>query len=105
MRKGVEAYFTVLIELTWSKKRILEIYLNIAEFGPGVYGVRAASEVYFGKLPATLTDSEAALLAAVLPSPKRLHVDSPTSYLRKRQNWIIGQMQRLRREQWLTSLD
>lgn len=105
LRKGIEAYFTVLIELTWSKKRILEIYLNIAEFGPGVYGIRSASEVYFGKLPATLTDSEAALLAAVLPSPKRLHADRPSSYLRKRERWIIGQMQRLRREKWLTSLD
>lgn len=105
LRKGIEAYFTVLIELTWPKKRILEIYLNIAEFGPGVYGIRAASDVYFGKLPATLTDSEAALLAAVLPSPKRLHADRPSSYLRKRERWIIGQMQRLRREKWLTLLD
>ena len=103
-RKGIEAHFTVLIEATWSKKRILEIYLNIAEFGPGIYGVGAASEIYFGKLPIELSDDEAALLAAVLPNPKLLRVDQPTPYVRKRQKWIIKQMQRLRREQWLMSL-
>jgi len=94
-----------LIEATWSKKRILEIYLNIAEFGPGIYGVGAASEVYFGKSPIELSDDEAALLAAVLPNPKLLRVDQPTPYVRERQNWIIKQMQRLRREQWLLSLE
>lgn len=104
LRKSIEAYLTVLIEVTWSKKRILEIYLNVAEFGPGIYGMGAASEMYFGKSPIELSDNEAALLAAVLPSPKRLHVDNPTPYVRERQNWIIGQMQRLRREQWLMSL-
>jgi len=104
-RKGIEAYLTVLIEATWSKKRILEIYLNIAEFGPGIYGMGAASEMYFGKSPIELSDDEAALLAAVLPNPKRMHVDHPTPYIRERQNWIIAQMQRLRREQWLMSLE
>jgi len=104
-RKGIEAHFAVLIEVTWSKKRILEIYLNIAEFGPGIYGVGAASEVYLGKLPNELNDEEAALLAAVLPNPKQLRVDQPTPYVRKRQEWIIEQMQRLRSEQWLMLLD
>jgi len=104
-RKGIEAHFAVLIEATWSKKRILEIYLNIAEFGPGIYGIGAASEVYFGKLPIELSDDEAALLAAVLPNPKLLRVDQPTPYVRERQKWIINQMQRLRREQWLLSLE
>jgi monofunctional biosynthetic peptidoglycan transglycosylase len=105
LRKGIEAYLTVLIEATWSKKRILEIHLNIAEFGPGIYGVGAASRAYFGKSPIELSDAEAALLAAVLPNPKRLRVDNPTPYVRERQNWILGQMQRLRHEQWLMSLD
>jgi len=103
-RKGIEAYFTVLIEATLSKQRILEIYLNIAEFGPGVYGVRAASKAYFGKAPNELNDSEAALLAAVLPNPKQLHVENPSAYVRGRQSWIVNQMRRLRRERWIASL-
>lgn len=105
LRKGIEAYLTILIEVTWSKKRILEIYLNIAEFGPGIYGVTAASEHYFGKTPIDLSNTEAALLAAVLPNPKQLRVDRPTRYVRERQNWIVQQMRRLRREQWVVSLD
>ena len=105
LRKGIEAYLTVLIETTWSKKRILEIYLNIAEFGPGIYGIGAASRTYFGKAPIELSDAEAALLAAVLPNPKRLRIDNPSPYVRERQEWILGQMQRLRREQWLMSLE
>lgn len=104
-RKGIEAYLTVLIETAWPKKRILEIYLNVAEFGPGVYGVRAASETYFGKSPVDLADDEAALLAAILPSPKRMRIDPPSPYVLERQGWIIEQMQRLRREGWLSSLD
>ena len=99
LRKGIEAYFTVLIEVAWSKKRILEVYVNIAEFGPGIYGVGAASAAFFGKSPVELSDAKAAFLAAVLPNPKQLRVDNPTPYVRERQNWIIKQMQRLRREQ------
>ncbi len=104
IRKGIEAYFTVLLEVALSKKRILEIYLNIAEFGPGIYGVRAASKTYFGKAPNELIDAEAALLAAVLPNPKRLHVGNPSAYVRQRQSWIMEQMQRLRREHWINSV-
>lgn len=104
-RKGLEAYFTVLIEALWSKQRILEVYLNVAEFGPGIYGVRAASETYFGKPPASMIDAEAALMAAVLPNPKRLHIDRPSDYVLERQRWILSQMQRLRREQWLVSFE
>lgn len=100
-RKGLEAWFTILIELFWPKQRIVEIYLNLAEFGPGVYGVGAASRAYFGKPASALTDAEAALLAAVLPSPKRMSVVAPSDYLRERQRWILGQIERLRREQWL----
>ena len=105
VRKGLEAYFTVLIEIALPKERILEIYLNIAEFGPGVYGVPAASRHYFNKDPFRMSNSEAALLAAVLPNPGRLHVDRPSRYVRERQRWIRQQMERLYRERWIVSLE
>ena len=105
LRKGVEAYFTILIEMTWPKKRILEIYLNIAELGPGIYGVGAAADAYFRKTPDQLSDAEVALFAAVLPNPIQLSVDDPSPYVRERQNWILTQMKRLHREQWLLSLE
>lgn len=95
IRKGLEAYFTVLIETLWPKRRILEMYVNIAEFGNGVFGVGAASEIYFKKPAARLTAPDAALLAAVLPSPKRMKVRSPSRYVRSRQQWILGQMRGL----------
>jgi monofunctional glycosyltransferase len=95
VRKGFEAYFTALIELMWPKQRILEVYLNLAEFGRGVFGVGAASEVYFRKQAVALTAADAALLAAVLPNPKRLRVDAPSQYVRSRQEWIMGQMRGL----------
>jgi len=95
VRKGLEAYFTVLIERLWPKRRILEIYLNVAEFGPGVYGVGAASEAYFQKPAARLTAEECALLAAVLPAPRRLHAGQPSAYVRERRGWILGQMSHL----------
>lgn len=104
VRKGIEAWFTLLIELTWSKQRILEVYLNVAEFGPGIYGVPAAGSYFFNVSPNEIQDRQAALLAAVLPNPARLQVDSPSDYVRERQRWIVGQMQRLRREAWLTTL-
>ncbi len=95
LRKGLEAYFTVLIETLWPKQRILEVYLNIAEFGRGVFGVGAASEVYFRKPAARLNPYDAALLAAVLPSPKRMRVNAPSNYVRSRQQWILQQMRGL----------
>ena len=95
LRKGFEAYFTVLIETLWPKQRILEVYLNIAEFGRGVFGVGAAAEVYFHKPAARLNAYDAALLAAVLPSPKRMRVNAPSGYVRSRQQWILGQMRGL----------
>jgi len=104
VRKGIEAYLALLVDLAWPKWRILEVYLNIAEFGPGVYGVGAASEIYFGKSAGAMTDTEAALLAAVLPNPIRLDIANPSDYVRERQRWIVGQMQRLRREQVLRGL-
>jgi monofunctional glycosyltransferase len=95
IRKGFEAYFTLLIETLWPKRRILEVYLNIAEFGRGVFGVGAASEVYFGKRAARLSAPDAALLAAVLPSPKRLRANAPSRYVLSRQDWILAQMRGL----------
>jgi monofunctional biosynthetic peptidoglycan transglycosylase len=97
LRKGMEAGYTVLIETLWPKRRILEVYLNIAEFGDGIYGVGAASPRYFGKPASRLTRHEAALLAAVLPNPKRMHVDRPSRYVERRAWWIERQMMRLGR--------
>lgn len=94
-RKGLEAYFAVLIELAWPKERILEIYLNVAEFGQGVFGVGAAAEELLGTRADALTRAEAARLAAVLPSPKRLRVEAPSDYVRTRATEIERQMQLL----------
>jgi len=91
-RKGLEAGLTILIEITWSKQRILEVYLNIAEFGRGTWGVEAASQRFFRKSAARLTASDAALLAAVLPNPRRMRVHAPSVYVRRRQQEILGQM-------------
>lgn len=88
VRKGAEAYFTVLIELLWSKQRILEVYLNVVEFGDGVYGVEAAAQKFFKKSAAKLNMSEAALLASVLPNPHRFQVARPSGYVRFRQAMI-----------------
>ena len=87
-RKAVEAYFTVLIEFTWPKRRILEVYLNVVEFGPKVYGVGAASRMFFAKPPKQITSQEAAVLAAVLPNPKRMSVRQPSEYVRTRASEI-----------------
>jgi monofunctional biosynthetic peptidoglycan transglycosylase len=95
IRKGLEAYFTVLIELTWPKQRILEVYMNIAELGDGIYGVGAASDAFFHTPPARLGAAQAARLAAVLPSPRRFHADRPTAYVQSRANWIQQQMGQL----------
>lgn len=92
IRKGLEVPLTLLLETGWSKRRILEVYLNIVEFGDGIYGVEAASRRFFGKSARSLAPSEAALLAAVLPSPRRLRADAPSPYLRARQAWILNQM-------------
>jgi monofunctional biosynthetic peptidoglycan transglycosylase len=92
VRKGFEVYFTLLIELEWSKRRILEVYLNSVEFGDGIFGVEAASRTFFGKPAKNLRPSEAALLAAVLPNPHKFRVDAPSGYIRGRQAWILRQM-------------
>lgn len=95
VRKGLEAWFTVLLELLWPKQRILEVYLNIAEFGQYTFGIEAASRRFFNKSAAELTTSEAARLAAVLPNPWRYRVDKPSNYVLKRQRWIEQQMRQL----------
>ena len=95
VRKALEAYFALLIELLWSKQHILEMYLNIAELGPGVFGVEAAAERYFGVPASRLTAPQAALLAAVLPNPHRFNAARPSTYVRSRQAWILTQMRLL----------
>ncbi len=91
-RKAIEVYFTLLIELFWSKERIMEVYLNVAEFGPGVYGAEQAAQMYFHKPALRLTSREAAMLAAVLPAPRQWDVAHPTAYLLQRRRWIMQQM-------------
>ena len=95
VRKGLEAGLTLGMETVWSKKRILTIYLNIAEFGDGVFGVEAAAQRYFNKPASRLSLSEAALLAAVLPNPVRFKASAPSGYVRSRQAWIMRQMRQL----------
>lgn len=105
VRKGLEAYFTVLIEVLWPKQRILEVYLNIAEFGKGVYGVESAAQRFFKKPASRLTRSEAATLAAVLPSPRRMRADRPSRYVSSRRDWILGQMRGLGGAAYLKAAD
>lgn len=95
VRKGIEAYITVLLEALWPKQRILEVYLNIVELGDGVFGVEAAAERDFGVSAATLNARQAALLAAVLPNPLHLHVRHPSEYVLQRRAWILRQMKQL----------
>jgi monofunctional glycosyltransferase len=92
IRKGLEAWFTVLIELVWSKKRIMEVYLNVIETGKGIYGAEATSQVYFHKAAKALRPGEAALIAAVLPNPLKWDPSHPTSYILGRQQWILWNM-------------
>ncbi|AIQ98611.1 monofunctional biosynthetic peptidoglycan transglycosylase [Pluralibacter gergoviae] len=103
LRKGLEAGLTVGIETVWSKRRILTVYLNVAEFGNGVFGVEAAAQRYFHKPASRLTMSEAALLAAVLPNPLRFRADAPSGYVRSRQAWIMRQMGQLGGEGFMAS--
>ncbi len=95
IRKGFEAWLTVYLELLVPKPRILEIYLNIAQFGPGIYGAEAAATNLFGKPSALLTLDEAARLAAVLPAPQRMNAAQPSAYVRDRAAWIQDQVRRL----------
>ncbi|MDB6163811.1 MAG: peptidoglycan transglycosylase [Xanthomonadaceae bacterium] len=95
VRKGIEAWYTVLIEAFWPKHRILEMYTNIAEFGDGVYGAQAASRRFFGKDASQLTPAQSARLAAVLPSPRRYDAGRPGPYVQRRSNGIQRQMRHI----------
>lgn len=92
MRKGVEAYFTLLIESLWSKCRIIEVYANIVELAPGVYGVEYASQLFFNKPAASIRPEEAALMVTVLPNPELFKLSNPSAYMLKRKNWLLKQM-------------
>ena len=95
LRKGLEAWFTLWVELLWPKERILEVYLNVAQFGPHVFGVEAAARQFFHKTSAGLNEPEAALLAAVLPNPRLFQVRNPSRYTTRRQAWVQRQARRL----------
>jgi len=95
VRKGLEAYYTVLIELIWSKKRIMEVYLNVIEMGDGIYGVEAAAQEHFGVHASELTKSQAALIAACLPNPRKFDAGHPSGYIQGRKNQIVNLMGKL----------
>ncbi|ANE75781.1 monofunctional biosynthetic peptidoglycan transglycosylase [Dickeya solani] len=101
LRKGLEAGLTAAVELVWTKRRILTVYLNIAEFGPGIFGIEAASRQFFNKPASRLTASEAAMLAAVLPNPIRYRASKPSGYVIRRQQWILRQMSQIGGENFL----
>lgn len=104
LRKGIELPLALLMEQVWNKHRILEVYLNIVEFGPGVYGVDAASRYWFGRPVSRLTREQAARLAAILPNPWRYRARPPSPYVLERSRWILRQMDQLG-ESWLARLD
>ncbi len=104
IRKGLEVYFTALIELIWGKKRILEVYLNVAEMGPMTFGVEAASQRYYGHSAATLSRDEAARIAAVLPNPRLLSIRSPSNYVQRRTRQISRQMRYLGGQKYIRNL-
>ncbi|MEO8147699.1 MAG: monofunctional biosynthetic peptidoglycan transglycosylase [Bacteroidia bacterium] len=95
LRKGFEVYFTFLIEIFWSKERIMEVYLNVIEMGDGVYGAEAASQSYFNKPASKLTASEASLIAACLPNPFKFNPSKPSAYIQRKSVWIMKAMKRL----------
>lgn len=100
LRKGFEVYFTFLIETLWSKKRIMEVYLNVIEMGDGIYGAEAAAQDFYGKSAKDLTRQDAALIAAVLPNPRKWSPKAPTAYISKKQHWIVQQMR-----YWIDGVD
>src|SRR5699024_7936188 len=104
IRKGVEAYFALLIELFWSKGRILEVYLNIAEFGDGIYGVQAAAGQYFNTTSAGLSRAQGALMVTALPAPKRYNLSRPSEYMLQRRNWVMRYMDLLGNAHYLEEL-
>jgi len=105
VRKGFEAYFTVLIEFFWSKRRILEVYLNIAEMGNMIFGISTAGKKYFNRTAAKLTKEQAALIAATLPNPVKYSPKNPSSYILKRKKWILNQMKSLGGNSYLETIN
>ncbi|MBT8387779.1 MAG: monofunctional biosynthetic peptidoglycan transglycosylase [Ignavibacteria bacterium] len=101
IRKGFEAYFTVLIEFFWSKRRILEVYLNITEMGNMIFGISASGKKYFERSAAKLTNEQAALIASILPNPLKYSAKNPSSYILKRKKWILNQMKSLGGDSYL----
>ena len=91
-RKGLEVYFTFLIETFWSKERIMEVYLNVIEFGDGIYGAEAASQEFYKRMANDISKEQAALLAAVLPNPRKFSAKNPGPYMQSRQQWVLNQM-------------
>jgi monofunctional biosynthetic peptidoglycan transglycosylase len=103
-RKGLEVYFTFMIELLWSKERILEMYLNVSEMGTGIFGVEAAAQKYFKKPASKLTRTEAARIAAVLPNPKKYKAEPASPYIARRTSWILNQMNNLQGDEEVAKL-
>lgn len=104
LRKGIETYFALLMELLWPKERILEVYLNIIEFGDGIYGVYAASQHYFDTTPAQLSDWQSALMVTALPAPKRYDLANPSNYMMERRMWVLQYMDFLGNATYLDKL-
>jgi monofunctional biosynthetic peptidoglycan transglycosylase len=100
LRKGMEAYFTYLIEWFWGKKRIMEVYLNVIEMGEGIYGIEAASQHFYKKPAKELSRQQSAYIAATLPNPRRWNPTKPTNYLQSRQAWILRNMNNLGPVEW-----
>jgi len=104
LRKGLEAYYTVLIELVWGKRRILEVYLNVIEMGPGVFGVEQAARHHFGKPASQLTRREAALIASILPNPVELEIDPLAKRVEAKSDWVLRQMEILEKKKDIRQL-
>lgn len=105
VRKGLEVWFTSLIELIWGKQRIIEVYMNIAEWGPSVFGIEAASQYHFSRPASQLTDMQAALLASTLPSPLKYNPAKPAQHLVDRARWNLSQQKRLGGIGWLSPIN
>lgn len=105
IRKGLETYFTCLIELSWSKKRIMEVYLNSIEMGDGIYGAEAVSQLHFGIPAAQLSRANCALIAATLPNPLKYSSRTPSPYMLRRQTWVLNQMNYIERNMDLSAFE
>lgn len=105
LRKGIEAYFAIIIELLWPKKRILEVYLNIVEFGDGIYGVQAAGQHFFDTTAAGLSKWQSSLMVTALPAPKRYNLANPSQYMLKRRTWVLRYMDFLGNAHHLNQLE